>query len=472
MTSAILLALALGAADPCAPVEPAAAADPAAAVAYRKVGDAERAAGSRETATVAYRAALAHDPSDQASRKRLRSLCEQGTSRGDPFGEGVRLMKSGDLAGAVAAFQEARAGGPDPSSALLEGICYYELGEDEQAEPLLREAEAAPAHRDAAHFYLGLMALRAGEASQATTLLDSAAANPGFGAIASDMARLSRRSGKLVLSFLAESRWDSNVILLPSGATPSGQVSDGSAAFTATGLYRPYGEIGPYLRALGLYSQQFQINTFDLGGLSGAVGWQLGRPGRRLLAEYDYDYRTLGGSPYLSAHRLLASGWLAAGDVILSATYFARFESYQSSLFSPFSGIVQNAEAKIMVPIGKSVWLGAGYGAGRDATDQSSYSWIQHGPRAQLRWQLSRSARLGVDASVTFRPYDNVATYNGAQVKRSDTFLDALALVEYDLADRWTARLSVEGLRTFSNVSNFDFFKVVPVLGIAYVMGL
>ncbi len=251
-----------------------------------------------------------------------------------------------------------------------------------------------------------------------------------------------------------------------------GQAGDGRAAFTASALYRPNGESGPYLRASGLYSQQFQIETFDLGGLSGAVGWQLGRPNRRLLAEYDYDYRTLGGSPFLSAHRLLASGWLAAGDVILSATYFARFESYQSSLYSPFSGTLQSAEAKAMVPFGKWVWLGVGYGAGRDATDQSSYSWIQHGPRAQLRWQLGRSARVGVEASVTFRPYDNVATYNGAQVKRSDTFLDALALVEYDLADRWTARFSVEGLRAFSNVTNFDFLKVVPVLGLVYVTGL
>jgi tetratricopeptide (TPR) repeat protein len=484
MIGAALLTVALAAVDPCAPVEPAGKLDPAAAEAYRKVGDAERAAGSQRTAAVAYRSALAHDPSDRAARKALNALCREGTGEND-FQQGIHLMDAGDLRGAVAGFQRARAGGQDPSAALLEGICHYELGEDEQAKPLLREAEAAPVHRDAARFYLGLLALRRGETYEAASLLDSAAANPGLRDIALDMARYSRRSGKLVLSFLGEAGWDSNVILLPTGATAAGQASDSLAGFSGSVLYRPHGESGPYLRLSGLYRKQMQIGTLDFGGLSGAAGWQLGRASRHLVAEYDYDYRTLGGSPFLSAHRLLASGSLTIGSVLLSATYFARFESYQDSLnssfsgvvrYSSFSGVVHNGDASILFPAGRALWIGLGYGVGHDAADVADYSWFQHGPRAQLRWQPGRALRFEVDAYVNFRPYDNLATYviNNVPdtVKRSDTFLDGLALAEYDLGDRWALRLSVEVLRALSNVSAFDFVKVVPVLGIAYTLGL
>ncbi len=114
-------------------------------------------------------------------------------------------MEAGDLRGAIAAFRRARAGGPDPSTALVEGVCHYELAEDADARVLLREAEAAPVHREAAQFYLGLIALREGQSGDAARLLDAAAASPGFAPLASDLARLERRSRKLVLSVLAES---------------------------------------------------------------------------------------------------------------------------------------------------------------------------------------------------------------------------------------------------------------------------
>ena len=65
-----LLALALAAVDPCAPVQPVPP-DPATAQAYREVADAELAAGSRDSAAAAYRDALARDPSDEASRAAL-----------------------------------------------------------------------------------------------------------------------------------------------------------------------------------------------------------------------------------------------------------------------------------------------------------------------------------------------------------------------------------------------------------------
>ena len=51
---------------------------------------------------------------------------------------------SNNRRGAIPLFERIRAAGPDPASALLEGICWYELQEDEEAVPLLREAERDP----------------------------------------------------------------------------------------------------------------------------------------------------------------------------------------------------------------------------------------------------------------------------------------------------------------------------------------
>jgi Flp pilus assembly protein TadD len=143
----LLVTLIIAAVDPCGPVQPAKVRDPSAAATYRKVGDAERSAGSPETATMAYRAALARDPADAVSRRALQDLCREV---GGAFQRGLTRMEAGDLHGAVAEFRDARSQGPDPSAALVEGVCHYELGENGEARSALREAVTAPTHREAA----------------------------------------------------------------------------------------------------------------------------------------------------------------------------------------------------------------------------------------------------------------------------------------------------------------------------------
>jgi len=463
---AILASMLLAAAHPCAPVEPAPVRDPASASAYRKVGDAERSAGSPETAARAYRAALALDPSDGAARRALDDLCREA---GGPFRRGMARMDAGDLRGAIAAFREARAQGSDPSAALVEGVCHYELGEDGEARAALREAATASAHREAAEFYLGLIALREGDSGEAARLLDAAAANPGFAPAASDLARLARRSGKLVFSILAESGWDSNAQLAP-GGTPISTSSDGSLSVTATGLYRPRGESGPYLRATGLYRAQARFTDLDFGGVSAAAGWQLGHARRGLLAEYDYDYRLLGASSFLSAHRLLAGGWMPAGPLTLGASYYARFESYRAALYSPFSGTLQRAEGTVGLRLGRSGRFTLGYHLARDGVERSELSWTEHGPGAELRVALARRLRLAVNAAVSLREYDKLDPALGIQ--RSDRYLDAVALLEWDVGDRLTARFSLDGRKAFSNAAAFDYVRIAPTLGLAYVFGM
>jgi tetratricopeptide (TPR) repeat protein len=465
--TAALLAIALAAAvDPCAPVYAHAVRDPDAAAVYRQVGDAERSAGSIETAVMAYRSALARDPSDSVSRRALQTFCREA---GGSFERGIARMGEGDLRGAIASFRQARAQGPDPSAALVEGVCHYELGEDREAGSALREAAAAPEHREAADFYLGLLALRAGDGSEAARLLDAAAANPGFAPAASDLARLARRDGKLVFSVLAESGWDSNAQLAP-GGTPISTASDGWLGATATGLYRPQGESGPYLRGTGLYRGQARFGDLAFGGVSGAAGWQLGHADRGLLGEYDYDYRVLGGTSFLSAHRLLVGGWLPAGPLTLGASYYARFESYPAALYQPFTGTLQRAESTMALRLGRSGRLTLGYHLARDGVEQSQLSWTEHGPGAELRVQLARRLRAGASAAVAWRGYDALDPTLG--VKRFDTYLDVVGLVEWDLGDRLTGRLSLEGRKAFSNAGAFDYLRFAPTLGLAYVFGM
>jgi len=465
----LLLALALLADDPCAPAPPAAVTpDPAAARAYREVAEAERQAGAAETAALAYREALARDPEDQASRTALDALCrERGPAA--PFQRGLREMETGDLRAAVRSFAEARGAGAGASAALLEGVCAYELGDDAGARARFAEAREDPAHRDAADLYLGLLALREGDRDAAVRALESAGQDPQLSALVAPLARAAQRTGRLVLAALAASGWDSNAQLAPSG-TPIDTSSDGQLDAAASALYRPLGESGPYLSGRGLLHQQFRFGDLDSWGLAGAAGWQLGRGRRALFAEYGYEYRTLGGSPFLSAHGVRAAGWAPAGPLTVSATYLLRFESYQGALYQPFSGTFQAGEANASGRLTPKARLVLGYRLSRDGVDLPQLSFVEHGPRASLRLDVSPRGRLVVDAAFSWRAYDALDPQLG--LVRSDTYLDGAAALEWDLTARTFVRVSVEARQAWSNAAGFTYFRLAPSVGMGWVAGL
>jgi hypothetical protein len=471
-----LLALLLTAADPCAPVVAEASPDPAAAAAYRQIGDDERAAGSAETAAVAYRAAAARDPADAASRRALQALCAGASAPADPFQDGLRLMEAQDFRAAAAAFAEARGAGGDLSAALLEGICEYRLGRDEAAARLLRAAEARPEHADLARFYLGLLALRAGAGAQASALFAQASGNRTLGVLAADLSRVARENARLVVTLAAEAGADSNPTLAPTSATSGGRTGammmNGGGLWGLGGqiLYRPTGPSGPYLRGAGSLRQLPQLQAYDLGGLEAAAGWQLGGDGRGALAEYAYAYRTFGDAPYLSAHRLTAAGWLVAGGLAWSARYAAHFEDYPSASLGGYSGVLHRAEARAALPVGAGGLVALAYGLGRDATRLAITSYLEHGPRAEWRALVGPRLRLGLSAGVTFRDYDAFDAVVG--VTRRDRYLDGAALAEWDLGEGWTAHLALEGRRALSNAAAFEYDRVVPTVGIAWQLGL
>lgn len=473
MIAGALLALVLAAGvDPCAPVDPAPAPDAAAASEYRAVGDGERRAGVRDAAAAAYRSALALAPGDAEARGALAALCAE-QRRATAFERGVRLMDAGDRAGAIRAFEEARAAGADPHADLLEGICLYEDGDDVRARPLLLSAEEDVGTRDSARFFLGLVALRAGRSRDAAALLEASAADRHLGPLALGLARDARRDGRLVVSVLLEGGYDSNVDLTPDGAR--GAANAGDAALGATAVVRatPFGESGPYLRLTGDLRDQAQYAPLNLLGGAVAGGWQAGRGGRFVLAEYGYEYRDLGGAPYLSAQRLLASGRLAlvpSGALSAGALWYGRWERFLADADAGYSGVRQLAEADLTVEPSRRFTARAAFHVARDAADQAALAWWEGGPRAALRFAIAPDLRLGVDAAWSRRSYDALDPALG--VRRADDLVDLAGLLELDVGQEWTVRASLLARKAFSNVAAFEYTKVVPMIGLAYTVGL
>lgn len=466
------LAAALAAAaapDPCDPVEPASSPDPGIADVYRAVGDSERAAGSMDAAAAAYRAALSHDGRDAAARAGLEAVCARLQQQA--FAEGLRLMHAGDRRAAITAFERARRGPDATSAALLEGICLYELGDDAAATPLLRVAEADAAHRENAGFFLGLIALRAGRSADAQDLLAMSAADPALAPFARDLVRSARRSGRLVLSFVAESGWDSNVDLTPDIAGPTARTGDMVGAMTGVADLRPMGESGPYLRAIANWREQRTYDALDMRSVGAAAGWQGGRGGHFWLAEYAYDWRDLARAPYMSAHRLFGTARLQLGpSASAGVSWLTRFEKFEPDVDAGYSGTRHAAEADVAWIPWPRTTLTAGWHAGRDLTRDATLSWWQQGLRLSLRFQAAPATRTGVDGVLAWRRYDEVDASIGA--RRSDTILDVAALVEVDLAERWTLRTSLALRRETSSSPEFTYTKVVPMVGIGYTVGL
>ncbi len=466
---ALAAALAMGAAEPCAPVEATGVPDPAAAAEYRAVGDAERAAGSRDTATAAYRSALARDPGDRHAREALAQLCSE-ESRAGAFERGLARMRAGDRAGAVAAFEEARAGTGDASAALLEGISLYELGDDARARPLLEEAAADPVHRDPANFFLGLVALRAGRADDATALLEASAADRRLGPIAMDLARMARRDGRVVLSLLVDGGLDSNADLTPDGSKVVA-AGDASGGITALARVSPLGDTGPFVRGTAVMRDQVRYDTLDLRGGGLAGGWQGGRAGRYLLGEYGWEVRNLGGAPYLSAHRVLGAARAdLGGGVSAGLAYFARWESFSPMEDEGYSGLRHFAEADMSFQVGPRSRATVAWHGGLDSARDPSLAWTEQGPRASLRLAVDRDVRLGVETAFTWREYDQVDLALSA--RRSDRYVDAAGFFEQELGERFTLRASLAVRRALSNVPDFRYTKVMPMVGLAWTIGL
>jgi len=461
VTGALLVALALSA-DPCDAGPPAPAKDERASRAYREVGDEALARGDLDAAQIAYREAVRQDPGDPRARAAFAEVCRGRPA--DAFARGLKQMKAGDCKGAVASFAQARSRGPDPSAALLQGVCLYELDQDARARPALEEARQGEL-KDTADLYLALIAVRQGRASDAEALLSPLAGSPdaSLSAAARELGLMARELGRLVVSVGFDGNYDTNAYLLPDFAYSRG-VSDESGAIAGSAVLRPLGVSGPYGRAYLQHRNQVLTDFFDATNGGGALGWQLGRGRRYARLEYGYDAMWLAAAPYLSAQRLDAiAGWdfpFAA----LFGTYEARLEQILTPALSGYSGLVQQGTA--WVQFGDELTLALGYRALRAATDDPVLSYWEHGPRAAVGLRASPNVRLRVEGGYAFRPYDLFDSKLGAA--RADQLLEALAVADVDLDPSWEVEATVLAQKAISNVADFAYTRVVGGVALSW----
>ena len=461
MSSLVLVLLAAN--DVCAAEAPAAIADPEGARAYLAVGNEELARGERRSAAAAFRGALRLDPSSTAARGGLERACRLAAPE-DPFSQAVALMDAGDRRGAVERFEALRSASHDRGAALLEGICLYELGDDERARALLLEASASSELAASAELFLGLIALRRGEGAEAEArFTDVSLAEGALSATATGLRKLSARDGKLVVAAQLLGGYDSNVELAPStSAVPSGS-GDASAALFVSGLVRPLGRSGPYAQLSGSYRKQLELAAYDTGTASAVAGWQLARGEARVSGDYAFEFLAFGGTPYLLAHVLGLRGQLAVGPLVVDGEYALRFQGFLADVNAGYSGTVHSARLGVgWSPRGR--WgLGAGYVFARDVAHLPELASVGHGPEVSGSVSFSDDLRLIASAGYRHRGYDAVDPDFG--VTRIDDRFDASARLELDLGRHVTLFLAMEAHAQLPHVEELTYTRLAGWLG-------
>jgi hypothetical protein len=453
--------------DPCAPVTPGSP-DPAAAETYEAVADEERAAGREESAVAAYRAALERDAGRGGARAALEGMCA-ARRREKAFTDGLARVRSGDCRGALPSLDEARRAG-DPAAALLAGVCRYQLGEDDGAADALREAAGDEETRASAELYLGLLALRGGRPGEASPLFRAAAADPGLAPVARALARDARQEGRVVLALLGEASWDSNVDAAPRRALGAEDVGDAVGGATALLTVAPWRERGPYVRGAFTLQEQARRDAYDLLATSLAAGLPLGPGTRRLLLEYGWDLRRVGGAPYLSAHRLLAEGRAVVREGLTAgAAYALRGETFHGAELEDDSGLRHGFQLDVTAAL-RRARVTVGWQGGWNGARVEPRASTEHGPLLGLSAPLTPRVRVVLELALAWRVWRAVDP--DLEVRRRDSYLDAATRLELDLAERWTAYLGVAGRRTSSNVPDLRYGRVVPTAGISYTAGL
>ncbi|AKI99394.1 hypothetical protein ATI61_109403 [Archangium gephyra] len=445
MNPGLLVAALLAEPGLCGPVTPLAPPDPAAAAPYVEVAEAEQAAGDTETALVAWREVLRRDPRNARARAALKTLCR------------------GDLAG-----EEAEAA----AASLLSGLSLFERGEDAAAAVAFREALTEPELVDTASFFLGVLALREGRADEAGTFLDAAAtsSDEGLARRAGELRQRAAREGRVSFSGRLGGEYDSNVDLAPDGTRLQGGNADGVSTALAELSVRPWGQRGPYARVSGNYRGHLRFPGFDLAGAGGALGWAHLGPALQGTVEYGLDYLALGGAPYLLAHRLRGAARVPVGPVVLEGSAAVRREDFLVTAFEGYSGWRGTARLDAEWSLTQSLTVSAGWYGGLLRTYDLALGFLEHGPRAGLSLELGPGLRMLGELGYSLRGYQNFDNPLGA--RREDGYLDASAVLEWDVARHWSVQASVGWRGASSNVPELAYGRFTGGLALVWSRGL
>jgi hypothetical protein len=485
----ILLVAAL-AALPCELPEPAVASSPPLAEAFLAVAQEEAARGEVATALQAAREALRHDPASAAARELFLRHCiastgsDSGTEIGTGSGRGepsdddlfdllLGRLDAGDSEGLLALsarlpgrVRQAR----DAELALLEGIALYGLDRLDEAAPLLRRAERTSSLGGQASLYLGLIAWRQGDRSEAQARLSAVAggADPRLRLLTSDLVRQARRDGRLVVQAGVDARYDSNVGLLPDGSSDATASDDVAAVVSASVSGRPLGTgRGPSLGVGLLYRAQLTLPGESFGGVSASALWSAtrGRLGGSVEAGWETDW--LGGAAYLHAPRFgLAGNWEPSRPIALRASYRARIERFIDDAYAGYSGHRHTGtlEAGLQRPR-FGAWLS--WRAERDATSDELNDFIETGPGLQLYALLPGDLRAGLLAAAGGRSY----WLRDKTDARRDALAQGEVWLERDLSTHLTLRAAGGGWALSSSADGASYSNLYGSLGLSFRRG-
>ena len=434
-----LLAAAVALTDLCgAAPEPAGTPDPVDSAAYAVVGDEALAADDTRTAAIAYRNAVALDPTNAHAQAALAALCD------------------------------AR---PDDDAALLDAIARYRAGERAAAGAAFSAIVAAGGDSAAgAHFFLGLLALDRHDAGTARRELRLAHDDPAYRELARSLLRLAHRDGTLAVALVVEPELDTNPQLLPDtppvGALTGAPQVDEDLLMAATITARPW----PWLavRNVLAWRSQRRLSALDFIGENAQVMAELASSRDRVTLRYDLDYDLLDGARYLVANRAGVAYRHDETGVAIVARYAARRRDFARATELAFTGWVHALDAGAVVQLGRGLELDARLTGGRELTADPSYANVSGGVVLALRTRPTSPIRLAVTASTGYARYDS--SEPDGQLRR-DVPLTAGADLEIDLGDHVIAVASANAARNTSSIEDFRYAKLVVRCGLVLAFG-
>jgi tetratricopeptide (TPR) repeat protein len=436
-----LLAAAVALTDLCgAAPGPAAPPDPADSAAYATVGDEALATGDSRTAAIAYRNAVALDPTNTHAKAALAALCDAQPASED-------------------------------DTALLDAIARYRAGERTAAGAAFAAIVAAGTRTAAAaHFFLGLIALDRHEAGVAIRELGLARSDPEYRELARPLLRLARRDGALAITLVVEPELDSNPQLLPD-TPPAGAVTgtpqvDEDLLVAATITARPW----PWLaiRDVLVWRNQRQFSALDFVGENAQVAAELARGRARAMLRYDLEYDLLDGSRYLFANRAGVAVRHDGSRAAIVASYAVRRRDFARASEQAFSGWVHAMDAGAVVHLPRGLELDARLAGGRELTADRSYANVSGSVQLALRTRSTSTIRLAVSASGGYARYDRAEP--DGQLRR-DVPVEASADLEIDLGDHVIAVAGASATRNMSSIEDFRYAKLVARCGLVLAFG-
>jgi hypothetical protein len=423
-------------ADLCTPVAHASP-DAVEAAAYVQTADEARAAGDTRIAAVAYRKAAALG--DAHARAALTELCRADAEPGDEMtlADAIQLVVDGDL---------------------------------DRARPPLAKivADGTPAAAGA-HFFLGVIAIKEHDGGLAEAHLLAAAHDPAYAGAAESMLRIARRTGRLEALLFAGSELDTNPELLPD-TPPTGTTAtphpdeNGQLALTVTA--RPTHWL--VVRDALVWRKQRELASLDFLGNDAQVAVERDDGPDHVAIRYDLDHDLLAGDRYLTAQRATLayrrdrSGWS------IGATYSARGRNFHRAREEGFTGGIHALEVGPTFHVTPTFDVDAKLVGWRETTNDPLFSNLAGGMQLAVRARPRTRVRLDAFVTGTFADYDIV---DADDQLRDDIHIEGGGDLEIDLSDNLMAVAAVTAAVNRSTVADFEYYKLVARIGLAFALG-